>query len=78
MVTSSRRKPKADPEMESRVASLEARVAKLEKGVPGKRTRRKRDYTDEEREAIRARLLAGQEAAAKKRRAAEEAPQNRA
>ena len=52
MVTS-KRKLKADTEMESRVASLEDRVAKLEEGVPGKRKRRTRDYTDEERAAIR-------------------------
>ena len=77
MVTS-KRKLKADTEMESRVATLEDRVAKLEEGVPGKRKRRTRDYTDEERAAIRARLLAGQEAASKRKKATRETSENRA
>ena len=66
-------------ELEARVATLErlVRELKLEKlakvlaGSGSKKsassTRRVREYTDEERAAIRTRLLAGQEAARKKR-----------
>lgn len=68
-------------ELEARVATLErlVRELKLEKlakvlaGSGSKKsassTRRVREYTDEERAAIRARLLAGQEAARKRREA---------
>jgi len=59
-------KAKATGDLESRVTALEARMAVLEQ-LARKVVRRKRDYTDEERAAIRARLLAGQEAARKQR-----------
>jgi len=53
-------------DLESRVTILEARVAVLEQS--SKRVmRKKREYTDEERAAIRVRFLAGQEAARKRR-----------
>lgn len=58
-----------NPNLESRVNILEKRVAKLETQLEKKLNRRKREYTDEERAAVRARLLAGQEAARKKREA---------
>jgi hypothetical protein len=45
---------------------LENRVTKLEIQLEKKLNRRKREHTDEEKKAIRARLLAGQEAARKK------------
>ncbi|MFC2008455.1 hypothetical protein ACFLUT_00155 [Chloroflexota bacterium] len=77
-MATSKRKPKADTDMELRVASLEDRVAKLEADVSGKRKKRTRTYTDEERAAIRARLIAGQQAAAERRKAAEGTSQNRA
>jgi len=66
-------------ELEARVAALERLVQelKLEKLAkvlagsgskkPAKSTRRVRVYTDQERAAIRARLLGGQEAARKRR-----------
>ncbi len=62
---------KANGELESRVASIESRVAVLEEiSRHAKRTIcRKREYTQEERAAIRVRLLAGQEAARKRREA---------
>ena len=68
-------------ELEARVAALERLVQelKLEKlakvlaGSGSKKSarsaRRTREYTEEERKAIRARLLAGQEAARKRREA---------
>ena len=59
-------KAKATGDQESRVTALEARMAVLEQ-LSKKVIRRKRDYTDEERAAIRARLLAGQEVARKQR-----------
>jgi hypothetical protein len=59
-------KAKASENLESRVTALETRMAVLEQ-VSRKVVRRKRDYTDEERATIRARLLAGQEAARKRR-----------
>jgi len=53
-------------DLESRVTILEARVAVLEQS--SKRVmRKKREYTDEQRAAIRVRFLAGQEAARKQR-----------
>ncbi len=57
--------------LEPRVTMLEGRVAALEKlvGEVTKKARKQREYTDEERAAIRARLLAGQETARKKREA---------
>lgn len=66
-------------ELEARVAALERlaqelKLEKLAKALAGsgskksaKSTRRVREYTEEERKAIRARLLAGQEAARKRR-----------
>lgn len=68
-------------ELEARVAALERlaqelKLEKLAKVLAGsgskksaKSTRRAREYTEEERKAIRARLLAGQEAARKRREA---------
>ena len=53
-------------DLESRVTILEARVAVLEQS--SKRVmRKKREYTDEQRAAIRARFLVGREAARKRR-----------
>jgi len=52
--------------LESRLTALEKRIAAVEQ-LSKRFTRRKHDYTDEERAAIRARLLAGQEAASKRR-----------
>ena len=54
--------------LEARITALEERVATLEQ-VSQKFTRKKTKYTDEQRAAIRARLLAGQEAARKSREA---------
>jgi hypothetical protein len=59
-------KAKATGDLESRVTILEARVAVLEQSSK-KVMRKKREYTDEQRAAIRARFLAGQEAARKRR-----------
>ena len=57
---------KATTDLASKVEALEKRIAMLER-VCKRFTRKKRDYTDEERAAIRARLLAGQDAARKRR-----------
>jgi cell division protein FtsN len=57
---------KATGDLESRVTMLEKRTAALEQ-LSKKFTRKKRAYTDEQRAAIRARLLAGREAARKRR-----------
>lgn len=51
-------------ELETRVAALERQARKAKKA-----NRKKHEYTEEERANIRARLLAGQEAARKKREA---------
>ncbi len=59
-------KTKATGDLESRVTIVEQRIAVLEQ-LSKKIVRRKNEYTDEERAAIRARLLAGQEAARKQR-----------
>ena len=58
-------------DIEARLWKVEKRVATLEKhvGIKVKRTRRTREYTPEERAAIRARLKTGQAAARKKREA---------
>lgn len=58
-------------DLESRVEAIEKRLTVLEKaaGIKKKRTRRSREYTAEEKAAIRARLLAGRDAARKKREA---------
>jgi hypothetical protein len=53
-------------DLESRVTILEARVTVLEQSSK-QVIRKKREYTDEQRAIIRARLLAGQEAARKRR-----------
>jgi hypothetical protein len=59
-------KAKTTGDLESRVTMLEKRTAALEK-LSKRFTRKKREYTDEQRAAIRARLLAGQEAAGNRR-----------
>jgi hypothetical protein len=53
-------------DLESRVTILEARVTVLEQSSK-QVIRKKREYTDEQKAAIRARLLVGQEAASKRR-----------
>ena len=60
-------------DLESRLSVLEARVTILEQSSK-KSTRKKRELTDEQRAAIRARFLAGQEAARKRREANAIAP----
>lgn len=55
-------------DLESRLSVLEARVTILEQSSK-KSTRKKMEYTDEQRAAIRARFLAGQEVAKKRREA---------
>jgi hypothetical protein len=52
--------------LESRITGLEKRLSVLEQ-LSKKFTRKKRDYTEEQKAAIRARLLAGQEAARKRK-----------
>lgn len=54
------------PNLESRVKLLEKRLTKLEIQLEKKLNHRKREYTEEEKKTIRARLLAGQEAAKKR------------
>jgi hypothetical protein len=49
----------------TRLSTLEQKVTKLEK-LSNRAPRKKREYTEEQRNAIRARLLAGQEVARKK------------
>ncbi len=53
---------KATKDLDSRITALENRTAALEQ-LSNKFNRKKREYTDEQRAAIRARLLSGQEAA---------------
>ena len=65
-MTKKNTKTKTTGDLEPRVSTLEQRIAVLEQ-LSKKFTRKKREYTDEQRAAIRARLLAGQEAARKKR-----------
>jgi len=62
---------KATGDIESRVSLIEARVTVLEELSRNVKQviRRKREFTNEERAVIRARLLAGQEAARKRREA---------
>jgi hypothetical protein len=64
---------KVNGDLESRVSLVEARVTILEEiAKSNKRANcRKREYTPEEKAAIRARLLAGQEAARKRREVVE-------
>jgi len=52
--------------LNAKIEVLEQRITALEH-VSKKFTRKRREYTDEQRSAIRTRLLAGQEAARKKR-----------
>lgn len=52
-------------ELDARVTALEKLVQQLVSQKP--KVRKQREYTEEERAKIRARLLAGQEAARKKR-----------
>ena len=59
---------KATIDLASKVEALEKRIAVLER-VCKRFTRKRRVYTGEERAAIRARLLAGQDAARKGREA---------
>ena len=54
--------------LESKVTALEKRIATLEH-LSKRFTRKKHNYTEEERAAIRARLLAGQEVARVRREA---------
>lgn len=56
-------------DFEARLQKLEKRVAVLEKraGNLKKKARKTREYTPEEKAAVRERLLAGQEAAREKR-----------
>jgi hypothetical protein len=49
---------KAPITLESKVKQLEKRLTKLELLIEKRFARKKREYTDEERKAIRARLLA--------------------
>jgi peptidoglycan hydrolase CwlO-like protein len=58
---------KAYEELNQRVTVLEKLVGQLASQKP--KVRKSREYTGEERAAIRARLLAGQEAARKRREA---------
>jgi hypothetical protein len=58
---------KAYEELNRRVTVLEKLVQQLASQKP--KARKSREYTDEERAAIRARLLTGQDAARKKREA---------
>jgi len=64
---------KATDNLESRVRLMEKRVTKLETQLEKKLNRRKREYTDDEKKAIRTRLLAGQETARKRREAEDKA-----
>ncbi len=56
---------KQSVDMATRITDIERRLTGLEKATK-KIARKKRDYTDEQRAAIRTRLLAGQEAARKR------------
>lgn len=56
--------------VEARMAALEQRLATLEQGSTTAKPRRKRDLSPEDRAAIRARLVAGQERKRKEREAA--------
>lgn len=55
--------------MEGRIAFSEQRLAALERGGKVTTKRHRRELTDEERQAIRARLVAGQEKARLRREA---------
>ena len=55
--------------LEARMASLEQRLATLEQGSTAAKPKKRRDLSPEDRAAIRARLVAGQEAARARREA---------
>jgi hypothetical protein len=55
--------------VEARMASLEQRLATLEQGSTAAKPRRRKELTPEQRQQIRARLVAGQEAARARREA---------
>ncbi|MFC1865786.1 hypothetical protein ACFLYB_03645 [Chloroflexota bacterium] len=55
--------------LEARFSAIEHRMAVIERAVLGTSKRKKRELTPEERVAVRARLLAGQEKARLKREA---------
>ena len=56
--------------LEARMASLEQRLATLEQGSTTAKPKKRRDLSPEDRAAIRARLVAGQERKRKEREAA--------
>jgi len=60
--------------LEARMASLEQRLATLEQGSTAAKPRKRKDLSPEDRAAIRARLVAGQEAARVKREAEAKKP----
>jgi len=53
--------------LEARMASLEQRLATLEQGSTTAKPKKRKDLSPEQRAAIRARLVAGQEAARARR-----------
>ena len=53
--------------LEARLASLEQRLATLEQGSTAAKPKKRKDLSPEDRAAIRARLVAGQEAARARR-----------
>ncbi len=55
--------------LETRMAGLEQRLAVLEQGSKATPKRRRRELTPEERQAVRERLVKGQEAARARREA---------
>jgi len=55
--------------LEARMASLEQRLATLEQSSTAAKPRKRKDLSPEDRAAIRARLVAGQEAARARREA---------
>ena len=56
--------------LEARMASLEQRLATLEQGSTTAKPKKRKDLSPEQRAAIRARLVAGQERKRKEREAA--------
>jgi len=56
--------------LEARMAALEQRLATFEQGSTTTKPKRRRDLSPEDRAAIRARLVAGQEKKRKEREAA--------
>lgn len=55
--------------LEARMAALEQRLAQLEQGSTTAKPKRRKDLSPEDRAAIRARLVRGQEAARARREA---------